>query len=252
MPAQPKEKQQPTSLYTLYNSIFEVVRADTPELRQEAFRLRYQVYCVENPFEDPANNPSGVETDAYDAHAIHYLLRYRPANLTVGTVRMVLPVAENLQASFPIQSVCDLPLLKDPEHVKRSMEISRFSISQVMRKRVNDTLYSGVHIADAVSPEEGAQAKRRVLYHAALGLIQAVNEVIEEHEINDAYLICEPTLHRILGLLGICITPMGPFVEYHGRRQPVRIDDIDTLRNTKVNFPHVWEIISDLGRLHRD
>jgi ribosomal protein L15E len=30
-----------------YRQHFEVVRADTPSLLDEAYRLRYQVYCVE-------------------------------------------------------------------------------------------------------------------------------------------------------------------------------------------------------------
>ena len=34
-----------------YNRYFEVVRASTPELMEEVFRLRYQVYCIEHNFE---------------------------------------------------------------------------------------------------------------------------------------------------------------------------------------------------------
>ena len=49
-----------------YESYFDIVRADTPALLDEAYRLRYQVYCVENPFENPAEHSDGRERDADD------------------------------------------------------------------------------------------------------------------------------------------------------------------------------------------
>src|SRR5574338_334496 len=68
-------------LMDLYSSYFDVVRADTPDLVSEALRLRYQVYCVENPFEDPSEHPDGLERDRYDAQAAHCLLLHRPTAL---------------------------------------------------------------------------------------------------------------------------------------------------------------------------
>ena len=44
----------------------------------QAYRVRYQVYCVENTFEDPADNPGGLERDLFDERASHCLLVYRP------------------------------------------------------------------------------------------------------------------------------------------------------------------------------
>ena len=45
-------------LYNLYYKLFDVVLADTDELREQALRLRYQVFCLEHDgFEDPAAHP---------------------------------------------------------------------------------------------------------------------------------------------------------------------------------------------------
>jgi hypothetical protein len=41
------QPQNPTYRYVNH---FEIVRADTPFLLDEAYRLRYQVYCLEKGF----------------------------------------------------------------------------------------------------------------------------------------------------------------------------------------------------------
>ena len=37
----------PQDLATHFKQYFEIVRANTPDLLEQAFRLRYQVYCQE-------------------------------------------------------------------------------------------------------------------------------------------------------------------------------------------------------------
>ena len=45
---------------------------------QECFRLRHQVYCVENDYEPRRRGHQPLETDAYDRSAAHALVIYRP------------------------------------------------------------------------------------------------------------------------------------------------------------------------------
>src|SRR4051812_17676770 len=59
-----------------YNSVFSSSIADTPEDRDESFRVRFQVYCIDNGFEDPANNPDGLEHDCFDSHSVHSVLTH--------------------------------------------------------------------------------------------------------------------------------------------------------------------------------
>src|SRR5690606_27668837 len=100
----------PPPLADIYERWFESALADTPEQRSQAFRLRYQVYCVENPFEDPAEHPDGEERDAYDAHSAHALLVHRPSGAVAGTVRLVLARPDRPDDSFALQRVCHEPL----------------------------------------------------------------------------------------------------------------------------------------------
>jgi len=79
-----------------YNSVFSSSIADTPEDRDESFRVRFQVYCIDNGFEDPANSPDGLERDSFDSHSIHSVLTHNATGKAIGTVRLVLPEAQTL------------------------------------------------------------------------------------------------------------------------------------------------------------
>lgn len=231
----------------LYNQTFTVVKADTPALLEQVFKLRYQIYCVENQFEDPSHFPDGLESDAYDAHSIHYLLMHNVTGLAVGSVRMVLPLMNGVQQTLPIHKVCpDITELNDLNYARYASEISRFCISKDMRRRITDGAYPGSNEVNQLPyvPD------KRVLSCAVLGLIRACIEVVQEHDIDHTYLICEPTLLRLLSKAGVCSTPRGPLVEYHGLRQPVLVNnDTQLLENTKRDFPDVWSVLSDNGRL---
>ena len=54
-----------------FNEYFEVIDADTPELLREAFRVRYQVLCVEQraPGFPASRYPEKMESDDYDRHS---------------------------------------------------------------------------------------------------------------------------------------------------------------------------------------
>ncbi|MGH8585199.1 MAG: PEP-CTERM/exosortase system-associated acyltransferase [Gammaproteobacteria bacterium] len=94
-------------LLTHFRKYFEILRADTPALLEEAFRLRYQVYCQEGclPGFDPLDYPDGLERDIYDYEhrSVHCLLRHRPTGSNAGTVRLVLADPVQPDALFPIE-----------------------------------------------------------------------------------------------------------------------------------------------------
>lgn len=234
------------SLAELYSQWFYAILADTPELRREAFRLRYQVYCVENPFEDPADNPNEEESDAFDAHSVHSLLIHRPTGMVAGTVRLVLPLPDALDRSFALQNVCHEPIVRDPRSfpVLHMAEVSRFSISKAFRKRCTDGRYPD---EQAGEPRKDG-AERRVLPHMTLGLIESLVRMSVRHRVSYWCAVMEPTLLRLLSRLGIYFDPIGPLVDYHGRRQPCYIKLTTLLARVARERPDVWEVLTDRGR----
>src|SRR5689334_4534854 len=89
---------------------FKVELADDPEVTKEAYCLRHQVYCLERGYEP---DKGGVETDEFDAHSRHVVLRRQSTGQVVGTVRLVLSSPDAPELSFPMQRVCNASLLGD-------------------------------------------------------------------------------------------------------------------------------------------
>src|SRR3546814_6294549 len=122
-----------------YFSYFEVISAKAQAILDDTYRIRYQVYCLEHSYEDPAENPNGLEVDRYDDHSVHCLLRSRTTGWPAGTVRLVLPLAGQLESGFPIQEVCGERFRHLP--LATAAEVSRFCIAKAFRQRKNDGDY---------------------------------------------------------------------------------------------------------------
>jgi N-acyl amino acid synthase of PEP-CTERM/exosortase system len=232
------------SLVDTYNALFESVPATTPELMEECFRLRYQVYCVENDFLDPADNPGGLETDHYDTHSLHALLRHRPTGMTAGTIRLVLPKPGTAEGALPLHAVCHDPRLATPGFMppSRTAEFSRFAISKQFRRRAGDDLY-GRPLA-----EEDRFDRRRIIPHLTLGLMAAALQMTHGRDVDYVCAVMEGALLRLLTRLGIHFMPIGPEVEYHGMRQPCFTRVADLFDRMERERPDVWDVVTDRGR----
>jgi N-acyl amino acid synthase of PEP-CTERM/exosortase system len=221
-----------------------VVGESDEALREAVFRLRYQVYCVENPFEDPAENADGLEQDILDARAVHALLLHKRSGLWAGAVRLILPNEADPAHSFALQEVCSDPLISDPQQfpVLQMAEVSRFCISKEFRKRQGDWIYP------QSNEPEASEDERRVIPNMTLGLIEGLVQMSIDHGVRYWCAAMERPLLRLLARLGIHFQDIGPLVEYHGRRQPcfLRIDTM--LEQVREERPDVWEILTDGGR----
>ena len=224
--------------------IFEVVAADRPELLRHAHELRYEVYCIERGFEDRSQHPDGIETDEFDERAVHSLLVHRASGAIVGTVRLVLAKQDAPGTSFAIQRVCNHPLLRDWNAfpVTSMAEISRFSISKKFRRRADDTFYG----SGEMMPGAEAQGRRKTP-PMRLGLMQAIVSMSAELGLTHWCAVMEPTLLRILAASGIHFEPLGPMVDYHGRRQPCYAPINTLLTRLRDEQPDVWDIVTKEG-----
>jgi len=234
-----------TRLKDVYDSYFAITLAETEAQRQAAFRLRYEVYCVEHPYEDPAQNPAQMESDAYDTAALHALLTHRHSGSLVGTVRLILPWSNGVQTRFPIRDVChDELIARDNPKLpwSHTAEISRFAISKNFRRRANEETSVGSFTSQGDDP-------RRVIPNTSLGLMQAIVMMAAKAQVSHLCAVMEPTLLRMLRRLGICFIPVGPQVDYHGRRQPCYSDLDVLLTRIWLERADVWELITGDGGL---
>jgi N-acyl amino acid synthase of PEP-CTERM/exosortase system len=229
-----------------YQKLFVSIPADTPELQHEAYRLRYQVYCVERQFEDPGQNPGGLECDEYDSHSVQALLLHRDSQRTVGTIRLVLHKPGARCGTLPFHSVCHDPKLRDPDLLpfETTAELSRFAISKSFRQRDGDAAYGRVY-----GPEELMCDPRRVIPHLTLGLMTAALRMGNTYGVEHVCAIMEPALLRLVERFGLYFNPIGPLVEYHGLRQPCYANVEELIAGIEAVRPDVWEVVTDRGRL---
>lgn len=234
------------SLYEYYKNTFDVVQADTPDLQKDCFHLRYNVYCLENPFE-PAN-PEQIETDEYDAKATHFLLKHKKTGLYIGTVRTIKRgTPEDKEA--PVFCLCKehgiaLPPGYAPD---LSLEVSRFAISKTFRQRAEDTLYPMIYKAEELE-RDIEQNKARIIPCMTLGLIAAIyQQCLREHMANCVAVMARP-LARLLRILGGVCRPMGQPLQYHGERQVFTMDRREFIGSIIETRPELADILTDGGR----
>lgn len=223
------------SLLDRFRKYFAVIPADTQNAIEQAQRIRYQVYCVENPFEDASAHPDGLERDEFDSHSAHGLLLYRPTGVAMGTARLVLPVPGALEDSFAVQRLCAHPVWKRLP-LAHTAEVSRFSISKEFRRRSSDTLYEGL---------DSGGGRRSGLPLMTLGLIQSLVHNSTLFDITHWCAMMEPALLRLLAGIGIRFEPMGSLLEYHGLRQPCYVEVETMLSAVRKAHPKIWDVLTD-------
>jgi N-acyl amino acid synthase of PEP-CTERM/exosortase system len=223
-----------------------IVHADTPELRRIAYRLRYDVYCIENPFFDPADCVDQLETDEFDARSLHALLQHEASGTFMGTVRLILPRDGERPFTMPFASLChDSGIRVDDFLPTRSTaEVSRFAVSKSFRRRATDGLYP-----DQFESPVRMAADRRVMPSLSLALIAAVTHMGLAAGVTHVCAVMEPSLLRLLRRLGIEFNPVGPPVEYHGLRQPCFADASVLLAQVRIAQPGHWNLMTSAGSL---
>ncbi|RQW85131.1 MAG: PEP-CTERM/exosortase system-associated acyltransferase [Geobacter sp.] len=227
-----------------YDDWFDIVPAETPELLDQAFRLRYQVYCRERGYEESAAFTDQRETDSFDNRSVHSLIVSRGDATILGTVRLVLAGDDTSGTCFPMQQICRnlLTSRTRPLCLSKTVEISRFAISKAARK------FSKVPASQdgcrVKSPEEKAGPARPSI---VLGLMKAIVQMSREHDITDWLAVMDPSLLRLLARFGIYFRPIGPLVAYHGMRQPCYGNIQLLLNRIRKEQPDVWAFVTDEG-----
>lgn len=235
---------------TAFNEYFEVIDANSPELLRDVFHLRYQVLCIEQrlPGFDVSHYPEERERDSYDDHSAHILLRHRPSGDFVGTARLILPDPLDPEKPFPIEQHTQFdPTLFDISKLSRQHagEISRLLIVRRFRRRRGES----ERLGDRIGVETCDIKKQRRFPHPMLALVVGIVRMSAEHNITQCFSVMDPSLNRLLEPYGLQFDPVGPLTDYHGPRRPYYIDVLKMLNRTYVNHNHIWELITDHGKV---
>ncbi len=203
---------------------FEVILADDQWSRQIHYQLRYQVYCLETGYEDPAHFPDGQEKDEWDDDSLHFIVRERDSGQWVAAMRFVLPSAQILPIK---QRVAIEPsLLRDRRH---SAEVSRLCLVGHYRRRLQDHIKPCSNdFPENNSAKEGVKSeaiKQHRTSEILKVLLKAAVAVSSERGIAHCYMLTTRALARIAGhVLPLDMQLAGPPCSHRGERYPYLVD----------------------------
>jgi N-acyl amino acid synthase of PEP-CTERM/exosortase system len=245
----------PPGLSEQFRRYFQLIPADTEDLRQAVYRIRYQVYCAELGYEAAENFPDGMEHDEYDRRARHALLRHLPSGVFAGCVRLIQDNPGEPRELFPFERFGGQSLrrnLIDPARLPRHSfgEISRLAVRSQFRRRLGEQSSAhGVADDDVIdySPDQ-----RRIFPHIALGLYLAGAAMGLLQGLSGVFVMMEPRLARHMRRYGIIFREAGEVVEYHGVRGPFYISRQDLFQHIRPEIRDLLDVITeDLDGVHQ-
>jgi len=249
-----------SGLYKVFHQCFEIVMADTPELLEKVFRIRYQLICVDMgvPGYEPSLYPDGQEIDCYDRHSAHILIRYRPSGQFIGTARLIMFDPENPEKPFPVELHTNIdPNLFDINKLSRrhTGEISRFIIIKDFdrRKAERRNYHTRQSNKNTVELDRRSNTKtdRRSIKNLSIVLMAGVVRMCDKFNISNWFTIMDPVMNRLLGYYGLDLRPIGPITEHHGLRRPYFIELASVMDKMKRKHNEAWEAITEHGKFSR-
>lgn len=202
-----------------FQAYFEIVAANSQELREQIFRIRYDVYCREFGYETEESCPGGLEQDDYDLAAQHCLIVHRASGTGAGCVRLVTPPADDPKFLLPMERYCGHSLTDptwDPRRLPRASlaEVSRLAVHTQFRRRIGE---SDSPAGSSRFPTFSAD-QRRTFPLLSLALFYAGAALMELAGRQHAFVMVEPRLARRLQATGLPFVQVGETMEYHGKR----------------------------------
>ena len=227
-----------------FNRYFQVVFADTPELREEVYRIRYDVYCRELGYEPVENFPDRLEQDVHDKRSRHCLLMHRHRKVYAGCVRLVMPDPSDPGCRLPFEEPCEgslYPELIEPilEHRHAVGELSRLAVPEHFRRRKGDKGHP-IGSLEMLPPKPN---ELRQFLHIPMGLYLACSAIGVITGLEGVFAMMEPRLARHLQRFGIIFQQVGDIVDHHGPRAAFYIS-----RQTLLDYlnPEIRKLLVDL------
>ena len=225
-----------------FEQYFEIVPAFSDALKDDVYRIRHQVYCEELAYEPP--RPDRRESDEYDAHSLHVLIRSVKTGEFVGCTRIIRAQPQDPYYPLPFENICAATLdrsIVDPAKLPRDTiaEVSRLAVIARFRKR-KDEGKKPVSISDQ---DFGTPTQPRFPY-IPVSLYLATVELARLNGINTLFVLTDERLASHFRKLGVDIQTIGAPVEHRGKRIPSIINASDIIKNLGVIFRPLYRTIA--------
>lgn len=229
-----------------FSQYFQIRFADTKELRQEAFRIRYGVYSSELGWEP--ENERQMETDECDDYAYHCLLEHKRTGVFAGCIRLIIPPANAPDLQLPFERYCldsAMPEIVDTTKMPRGGfgEISRLAVLASFRRREKEK--NMPYVLNPVNPETVySEEERRNFPNIAMGLYLAGVALADICKHQGMVVMMEPRLNRRLKRFGLPFKQIGHPMDYHGTRAMFYLEREDFGSELSEQLKDLYDVIS--------
>ncbi len=226
-----------------YKQYFYTKAANTDELKEEAYRLRYKVYLEELSYYG-LNTIDHQEKDEFDKFSLHSLLFHKESNQLIGCTRLV-PFINDGVNHLPFEKYCKNSIELQEALIARSGsnkvgELSRLIIAPEFRCRQPEwDSNKKIFVQRTI---ERRRVDRNFL--PVCITIASINLLLHEN-INYAFALMEPRLVLLLKRFGLVMEEIGSAVNVYGERLPYLIDAKASFENFVPNYKVLFSIISE-------
>ena len=223
-----------------FNEFFYVVRINTPELLDQAFKLRYEVYIKDCGYE--FHNPYGadeIEKDNYDEYSHHCLLFHKPTNKPIGYIRLI-PYKKKSGYLLPVENfgICFSQSIAKKLRSPKMGEISRMAIHPSFRRRLSDKLY----LFDCAEDSNGSRFRVNYL---PVCLVLACGALMKNNYIEYSVALMEYKLAVLIKKYGVVYEKIGDSIQLNGTRTPFLMSTQKIYDNLSSEFKELFDSIDN-------
>lgn len=232
----------PRDLGEGFKQLFELTPALDEASREEVYRIRHDVYCRDLGWEPERED--GRETDEFDRHSFHCLLRRRGTGEPVGCTRLILTRPEDPAHLLPFEESCRDVLdrsLSDPARLPRNTlgEVSRLAVLNTYRQRKGE---SGSAVSVTENDFVGSGPRTRFPF-VPVSLYLGAAAIARRFGIEHVFVLTEPRLASHFSRIGFDIRVVGGSIEHRGTRVPSLLSSSKVVAGLRPMIRPMYEVI---------
>lgn len=225
-----------------FRQLFELIPALDETTLDQVFRIRHDVYCRDLGWEPLRDD--GRESDEYDRHSFHCLLRRRSTGEPVGCTRLIVARPEDPAYPLPFEHSCREVLdrrIADPARLPRHAiaEVSRLAVLDTFRQRKGETSTPMSMTED----DFGGQGPETRFPFIPVSLYLGAAAIAQRFGIEHVFVLTEPRLASHFVRIGFDIRAVGSAIEHRGMRVPSLLSTSKVVAGLRPMIRPMYEVI---------
>lgn len=225
-----------------FRRMFELIPALDHAVLEQVYRIRHDVYCRDLGWEPV--RADGRESDEYDAHSFHCLLRRRDSGEPVGCTRLIAARPDDPAYPLPFERSCKDVLdrsLADPQRLPRHTmgEVSRLAVLDTFRHRKGEAATAVSMTAD----DFGGRGPVPRFPFIPVSLYLGAAAIARRFGIEYVFVLTEPRLASHFVRIGFDIRAVGGAIEHRGTRVPSLLSSSKVVAGLRPIIRPLYDVI---------